>query len=321
MKRILLIAAMMLPLPAFASGEAAHPKQHHWSFDGPLGRVDKQAAQRGFQVYKEVCAACHSLKHVAFRNLADLGFSEGEVKTIAAEYTVMDGPNDDGEMFERPGRPSDRFPSPYANEQAARASQNGAYPPDFSLITKARHDGPNYIYSLLTGYAEAPAYECTRLSDEGACVKFHRINGEAAAAKEEAKKAAIAEGAEPALTVGDVLRCASVTKSEEIGKDGKTSTIQTCAEIGKGLYYNPYFPNRQIAMPAPLTSEGQVSYQDETKASVSQMAADLVHFLQWAAEPEMQARKQMGMKVMIFLLVMTGFFFVAKKRIWKDIEH
>ena len=150
------------------------PKHEHWSFAGPFGRYDKGQLQRGLKVYKEVCSACHSMHLVAFRNLEDLGYSEAQVKAFAAEYTVQDGPNDDGDMFDRPGIPSDYFPSPFPNAQAAAASNGGAAPPDFSLIAKARgvergfptfifdiftqyaESGPDYIHSLLTGYNEQP---------------------------------------------------------------------------------------------------------------------------------------------------------------------
>jgi ubiquinol-cytochrome c reductase cytochrome c1 subunit len=141
--------------PADAAEGVAVPAQN-WSFDGVFGTFDRASAQRGFQVYKNVCAGCHSLKFIHFRNLADLGFSEDEVKAIAAEYTVMDGPNDEGEMFERAALPSDRFPSPFANDQAARAGNNGALPPDLSLIVEARAGASDYIYALLTGYQEPP---------------------------------------------------------------------------------------------------------------------------------------------------------------------
>ena len=154
---VLFFASLMVAGIAHASGDQHPPKRVDWVFDGMLGTVDKQSAQRGFQVYKEVCAACHGLSRVAFRTLTDIGFSEAEVKALAKDYSVKDGPNDDGEMFERPGLPSDKFVPPYANENAARASNNGAYPPDLSLIVKARPDGANYLYSLLTGYEEAPA--------------------------------------------------------------------------------------------------------------------------------------------------------------------
>ena len=112
--------------------------------------------QRGFQVYNEVCAGCHSMKLIAFRNFADLGYNEAEIKALAAQYEVQDGPNDDGEMFMRPAIPADRMPSPYANDNAARAGNNGALPPDLSLIAKARPNGPNYLYSLLSSYENAP---------------------------------------------------------------------------------------------------------------------------------------------------------------------
>lgn len=135
---------------------ALHPQKLKWEFEGFFGRFDKASIQRGYQVYKEVCSACHSLKFMSYRNLQDIGFSEDEVKYIASEYLVTDGPNDDGEMFDRPGLPSDKFVSPYPNEQSARSANGGAYPPDLSLIIKARHDGPNYVYSLLNGYREAP---------------------------------------------------------------------------------------------------------------------------------------------------------------------
>ena len=136
--------------------KAHHPKQMTWEFDGVFGSVDRASAQRGYQVYKEICSACHSLRRVAYRNLTEIGFSEDEVKQIASEFLVSDGPNDDGEMFDRSGLPSDKFVGPYANEQAARSSNGGALPPDLSLIIKARHDGANYVYSLLTGFVDAP---------------------------------------------------------------------------------------------------------------------------------------------------------------------
>jgi ubiquinol-cytochrome c reductase cytochrome c1 subunit len=131
--------------------------ERDWSFNGPFGTFDKASMQRGFQVYREVCASCHSLKFIAFRNFADLGYNEAEIKAIAAEYDVEDGPNEDGDMFTRPGIPADRVPSPYANDNAARASNGGALPPDLSLMAKARAHGPDYLYSLLIGYKNPPA--------------------------------------------------------------------------------------------------------------------------------------------------------------------
>jgi ubiquinol-cytochrome c reductase cytochrome c1 subunit len=140
-----------------AAGEPIELMNKTWPHDGPFGKFDKAAAQRGFQVYREVCSSCHSLDFIAFRNLTDLGFTEDEVKALAEEYEVTDGPDEAGDMFERPGKPSDHLPAPFANENAARASNGGALPPDLSLITKARANGVDYVYSLLQGYEEPPA--------------------------------------------------------------------------------------------------------------------------------------------------------------------
>lgn len=153
---ILAVFLVLVPHLGHAAGDAKKPVDQEWSFSGPFGTFDRGALQRGFQVYKQVCAACHSMNYLAYRNLAALGYTEGEIKAIASEYTVMDGPNDEGEMFERSRRPSDRFKNPYENEQQARYVNNGALPVDMSLIVKARKNGANYIYSLLTGYKEAP---------------------------------------------------------------------------------------------------------------------------------------------------------------------
>jgi ubiquinol-cytochrome c reductase cytochrome c1 subunit len=158
LKRLIaVIFAAVLAGPALAAGGDVELKQRDWSFNGPFGTFDKAAMQRGLQVYREVCAGCHSMKLIAFRNFADLGYNENEIKALAAQYDVQDGPNDDGEMFTRPGVAADRIPAPYANDNAARAGNNGALPPDLSLIAKARPNGPDYLYSLLTGYKDAPA--------------------------------------------------------------------------------------------------------------------------------------------------------------------
>jgi ubiquinol-cytochrome c reductase cytochrome c1 subunit len=149
--------ATLLAGPALAAGGDVALTKRDWSFNGPFGTFDKAAMQRGFQVYREVCAGCHSMQYIAFRNFADLGYNEAEIKAIAAEYDVEDGPNDEGEMFTRPGIPADRMPSPYPNDNAARAGNGGALPPDLSLIAKARANGPDYLYSLLIGYKETPA--------------------------------------------------------------------------------------------------------------------------------------------------------------------
>jgi ubiquinol-cytochrome c reductase cytochrome b/c1 subunit len=175
----LALAASLLGLAgsAFAADEQSHetpqPPRQKWSFAGPFGHYDKGQLQRGFKVYKEVCAVCHGMKYVAFRNLEALGYSDGQVKAIASEYKIPDGPNDQGEMFERAGRPADYFPTPWPNENAARARYNGV-PPDFSVLAKARgyergfpwfifdmfiqfqEHGVDYIHALMVGYKEMP---------------------------------------------------------------------------------------------------------------------------------------------------------------------
>ena len=246
----LLLAGLSAPSPAHAAGEAKHPHAIDWSFSGPFGTYDRNALRRGFQVYKEVCSSCHGMNQIAFRNLAQPGgpeFSEAEVKAIAAEYEVTDGPDDYGDMFERPALPKDRLIEPYPNENAARAANGGAYPPDLSLITKARSGGPDYIHALLTGYEDAP--------------------------------------------------------------DG--------VEMRAGLYYNPYMPGGKIAMPAPLL-EDLVEYGDGTAATVEQMSLDVTHFLNWAAEPELEARKKTGTMVLIYLTIFAGLLYFSMRRIWAD---
>lgn len=164
-----------------AEGETPHyplhkPREQHWSFAGPFGTYDKAQLQRGLKVYKEVCSACHSMNLVAFRTLSDLGYTDAQVKAFAAEYEVQDGPNASGDMYTRKAVPSDYFPSPFPNHEAAAAANNGAAPPDMSLLAKARgiergfpwflldivwgqyqEGGPDYIYSLITGYQNPPA--------------------------------------------------------------------------------------------------------------------------------------------------------------------
>lgn len=177
-KAAVIALAAMVATPGVAA-EAGHtPEKLRWSFSGPFGNFDRGQLQRGFKVYREVCASCHALSLVSFRNLGESGgpgFTEPQVRVIASEYKVQDGPDDSGEMFERDARLSDRFPKPFPNEQAARTANGGAYPPDFSVLAKARgyergfpwvfldfltqyqEHGVDYIHSLLTGYQEAPA--------------------------------------------------------------------------------------------------------------------------------------------------------------------
>ncbi|GAA0608514.1 cytochrome c1 [Craurococcus roseus] len=236
--------------PALAAGEALPPPDTNFSFDGLFGTFDRASAQRGFQVYKEVCSNCHSMRLLYYRNLRELGLSDAEVRAIAATVQVNDGPNDEGQMFERPGRPSDRFRSPFTNENAARAANNGAYPPDLSVITKAREHGADYIHALLTGYSDPPE-------------DFHLM---------------------------------------------------------EGMNYNKYFAGRQIAMAPPIAGEGQVEYKDGTAATVEQMSKDVTTFLAWAAEPELEQRKQMGVRIILFLTILGGLVYAVKRKIWSDVH-
>lgn len=236
--------------PAATAADAVAPPSVKWTFDGLFGSFDRAALRRGFQVYTEVCAACHSLRLVHYRNLTAIGFSEDQVKEIAAEVEIEDGPDAEGEMFDRPGRPSDRSASPFPNDNAARAANNGALPPDLSLVTKSRIGGPDYIHGLMVGYKEEP----------------------------------------PDM------------------------------EMSEGMAYNAFFPGHQIAMPAPLSAD-QVEYADGTEATVSQMAKDVTNFLVWTAEPELEERKRMGVKVVLFLLLLTGMLYAVKRAVWSNVPH
>ena len=232
-----------------ASGSGNDLPKHNWSFKGLTGTFDKSAVQRGFKVYREVCSGCHSMSLLYYRDLIDIGFSDEEVKAIAAEYTVIDGPNEEGEMFERPAKPSDRFVSPFSNEQEARISNNGSYPPDLSVITKAKKHGPDYIFNLLLGYTEPP-------------VDF---------------------------------------------------------ELGEGMYYNKWKEGHQIAMAQPL-DEGYVDYDDGTENTLPQLAEDITTFLVWSAEPELEERKKLGIKVILFFIVLGSIVFIVKNRLWREIH-
>jgi len=190
------------------------------------------------------------LNLLAYRDLAELGFTEDQVKAFAAQVQIGDGPNDQGKMFERPGKPSDHFKAPYPNPQAARAALNGALPPDLSLIVKSRHGGADYIHAILTGFRDPP----------------------------------------PAGF-----------------------------KLNEGMYYNEFFNGHQIAMPPPL-SDGAVTYADGTKATADQMARDVATFLAWAADPNLETRHRMGIKVILFLLVLAGVLYAVKRRVWADVH-
>ncbi len=247
---IAMLFGASLTVTSAEAATGAKPPAQEWGWSGLFGTFDRAALRRGLQVYTEVCGGCHGVKLVAYRNLMDIGFSEDEVKAYAAEFEVEDGPDDEGEMFMRPAKPADRFVEPFANENAARASNNGALPPDLSLMTKARISGPDYVYALLTGYEdEAP------------------------------------EG----------------------------------FELLEGMSYNHYFPGNQIAMAPPIDDDA-VEYADGTEATKEQIARDIVTFMSWTAEPELEERKRLGIKVMIFLLVLTGLLYALKRKVWADLH-
>ena len=247
------LAALGLGAVAIAAESTPPLKHQHWHFTGPFGTYDRASAQRGYQVYKEVCAACHSMSLLAYRNLVQLGLTEDQVKGLIAEIQVPDI-GDDGSAIERPARLSDHFKKPFANELAAAAANGGKAPPDLSVIIKAREHGPDYVYSLLTGY-----------------VPFDK------------------------LTPAQI-------KEFQVVKDDN---------------FNLYFPGHKIAMPPPL-SDDKVTYADGTKATLDQEARDVVEFLAWASEPHLEERNRTGIRVILFLLALSGLMYAVKRQVWAD---
>jgi ubiquinol-cytochrome c reductase cytochrome c1 subunit len=245
----LVSAGLAFALPALAQDEEPLPQQH-WSWQGPFGTYDLAAAQRGFQVYSEVCSNCHSMNQLHYRDLAGIGLDPEQIKAIAAAVTVPLGVDDQGNPKQGPATPASQFRAPFPNEQAARAALNGALPPDLSVIINAREGGPNYVFGILTGFVQAP----------------------------------------PGF------------------------------KLQNGLYYNRTFPGHQIAMPQPL-HDGQVTFADGSGNSIADEAHDVVTFLAWAANPDMVQRKQIGWRVVLFLVIMTGLTYAVKRKIWSDVEH
>ena len=238
------------------------PRPVAYQFDGPFGTWDYAQLQRGYKVYKEVCSACHSLNLVAIRDLAELGYSEAQVKAEAASIMVPGIDPNTGEATTRPGTPVDYFPSPYPNDVAAKAANGGKIPPDLSLVTKAREHGTVYVHSLLTGYRDPESF-------------------------------ALSDGRKLKQEYPDF-------------------------EVPPGGYFNPYFSALNIGMPPPLTTNGQVTFDDGTPATIDQMAKDVDAFLVWTAEPNLVKRKQTGWPVMGFLLFATVLAWFAKKQVWAD---
>ena len=253
-KSLLFIATFLLASSAqlLSAGGEADPIKVNWSFKELTGKFDRASLQRGFQVYKEVCASCHSMQYLSYRNLGEPGgpeFTQEEVKAIAASVEIEDGPDSQGEMFTRPGKPSDKFKSPYPNVEASTVANGGAYPPDMSVLVKARPGGADYMYSVLMGYEEPPAG----------------------------------------------------------------------MKLDDGVYYNKYMIGQKIKMASPLL-EGIVEYSDGTEATVDQMAKDVTTFLAWAAEPELEVRHKLGIKVIIYLLLLTILVYLSMKKIWSRID-
>jgi ubiquinol-cytochrome c reductase cytochrome c1 subunit len=245
------LALLSLPLAALPAAAQEEPLPHvYWSFQGPFGTFDRAAAQRGYQVYKEVCSACHSMTQVHFRDLAGIGFTPDEIKAIAASVKVPGPPDAQGQSSPVPGKPADAFPSPFPSPAIAMAAFNGAVPPDMSLMANAFVGGPTHIYAILTGFRNPPA--------------------------------------------------------------GVT--------VPPGRFYNPYFPGNFIAMPPPL-HDGAVTYADGTPATVEQMAHDVSTFLYFVANPHMEERKRIGVRIVLFLVFLTGLTYALKRRIWSDVEH
>jgi ubiquinol-cytochrome c reductase cytochrome c1 subunit len=252
-KSIALVSAISISMTFYSySSESEKLLKVDWSFKGITGKFDRASLQRGFQVYKEVCSSCHSMKYLSYRNLGEEGgpeFSIEEVKAIAARVEVADGPDSQGEMFSRPGRPSDKFVSPYPNVNASMAANGGAYPPDMSVLVKARTGGANYIYSILMGYEDKP--------------------------------------------------------------DGYV--------LDDGVYYNKYMAGNKIKMSKPIMDD-IVEYSDGTKATEEQIAKDITTFLAWSAEPELEARHKTGVKVLIYLILLSILVYLSMKRIWSRVD-
>jgi len=251
-KLIFLIFGIIFFINPLYSSESNDLLKVKWSFKGLTGKFERTSLQRGFQVYKEVCSSCHSMQYLSYRNLGEPGgpeFSIEEVKAIAASVEIDDGPDSQGEMFTRPGRPSDKFKSPYPNVNASIAANGGAYPPDMSVLIKARPGGADYIYSVLMGYEEPP------------------------------------EG----------------------------------MSLDDGVYYNKYMIGNKIKMASPL-SDGIVEYTDGSESTVDQMAKDVTTFLSWAAEPELESRHKTGIKVIIYLILLTILVYFSMKKIWSRVD-
>jgi len=271
--------------PARAAGGGEELKHVDWSFEGVFGTYDTNQIRRGYKVYKQVCASCHGLKYLYYRNLTDPAgpaFTEGQAVAIAEEYEVEDGPNSDGDMFMRPAKLTDRFKEPFANEEIAKLANNGAVPPDLSLMAKARMGGANYIYSLLTGYEDAPAGE-----EMLPGLYYNKYFPGHAIAMAPPLIEGILEYEEPAAEGGDAAKDAAATG--DAAKEGDHGS------------------DAHAAAPAP-------------KATVEQMSKDVSAFLMWAAEPHLPERKRTGFVVMLYLAILAGLLYFTTRKLWANLH-
>ena len=315
---VLGMAAALANGSARANDGGAHIERQPWSFAGVRGRFDREQLKRGFQIYKDVCSNCHGMDRLSFRNLGEKGgpeFPEDGVKGLAETYKISDGPDDKGKMFKRPGRPSDAFPAPFTNEQQARSANNGALPPDFSLIALARgveaekpfymvpwamlndiflsggyqEGGADYIYALLTGYKDKPPmYK----DDKGHLVAMSETTAEGPG----------------------IVRCASIT-------EGEAGKPEVCNKMPDTMYYNTAYSGHQIAMPPPPINDGDVKYKDGTPMTRQAYARDIAAFLMWAADPKLEERKRLGLMAVLYLLVTSILLYIAKRRVWGSEPH
>ncbi len=248
----LLAVATLSPLAAGtagAAGDGAQPPERAWSWHGLFGTYDRAQLQRGLEIYTGQCVNCHSLKYIRFRDLVEIGLSPDAAKALAATWQVPGEPDEWGDPTLKPAELHHAFPPPYRNDAEARAANNGALPPDLSLMAKARAHGADYIAALL---------------------------------------------ADPAYNAGQPDR--------------------------DGLYPSAYFAAGNIAMAPPLYP-GLLLDAEGNEASTASMAEDIAAFLAWAAEPKLEERKRLGLKVVLFLLVGTGLLYVCKRKIWAKVEH
>lgn len=273
----------------------------HKAFLPVPAAFDHSSIRRGFQVYREVCASCHSLKRVPWRRLVGVSHTVDEVKAMAADVEYEDGPNDEGEMFQRPGKLADYLPSPYPNDEAARNGNAGALPPDLSLICLARHGGAVRLLSLLPeGLVLTLMHRTTSVS----CLDAPR------------KDALYRPAPTDSLITGYVDPPAGVNVGQNLNYSVSPYSILLASLTSRT---DPYFPGGAIAM-ARVLYDGLVEFDDGTPATTSQMAKDVCTFLDWAGSPDYEDRKLLGWQVSIATLLAMGGTIWLKRRIWTHVK-